>query len=194
MWVQQQLQIQGDVRAATAALIDLHSHGAGRPKFVGMAKKALVTAAIRVLRDAGIGYTEHTYEYIESGGAAAGADQLGLDPHRVIKTLIVETDGGEPACVLMHGDREVSLKGLGRQIGSKSTVMADPSRAQRHSGYQVGGTSPFGLRTNMPVFCERSITEFDSIVINGGKRGFLIEVAMQDLIDLLEPTMVDVAI
>ncbi|NND03060.1 MAG: Cys-tRNA(Pro) deacylase, partial [Acidimicrobiia bacterium] len=96
--------------------------------------------------------------------------------------------------VLMHGDCEVSLKGLAREIGAKSTTMADPSRAHRHSGYQVGGTSPFGLSTPMAIYCERSITDFDSVVINGGKRGFLIEIAVDDLLELLHPTLVEVAI
>ncbi len=158
-----------------------------------MAKK-IVTPAIRALRDRGVQYVEHHYEYVEGGGADAGADQLGLDPHRVIKTLIVETNDGDPACVLMHGDREVSLKGLARQIGAKSAAMAEHSQAQRHSGYRVGGTSPFGLRKPMPIYCEATITGFDSVVINGGKRGFLIEVAVADLVALLEPELVNVAI
>lgn len=159
-----------------------------------MAKKNLVTAAIRALRQHDVEYTGHEYKYVSGGGAQAGADQLGLDPHRVIKTLIVETGDGEPVCVLMHGDCEVSLKGLARQIGAKSVAMADPSRAERHTGYQVGGTSPFGLRNPMPIYCERTIAEFATIVINGGKRGFLIEVAVEDVLTVLNPTLVDVAI
>lgn len=157
-----------------------------------MARKKLVTPAVRVLRAADVTFQEHHYTYA-SGGATEGADQLGLDPHRVIKTLIVAIDG-EAGCVLMHGDQEVSLKGLARQVGAKSAVMADPALAQRHSGYQVGGTSPFGLRTPMPIFCEQTIADFDEIVINGGKRGFLVEVAVADLTRLLEPTWVRVAI
>lgn len=158
-----------------------------------MARKKLVTAAVRALRAAGVTFQEHHYTYTQGGGATDGALQLGLDPHRVIKTLIVEADDG-PACVLMHGDQEVSLKGLARQLGAKSVAMADPTRAQRHTGYQVGGTSPFGLRTDMAIYCERTIAEYDSIVINGGKRGFLIEVAIADLIEILDPIWVEVAI
>jgi Cys-tRNA(Pro) deacylase len=159
-----------------------------------MAKKQLVTSAIRVLRAAGISYSEHRYDYAAGAGATGGAEQLGLDPHRVIKTLILERPSGDPLCVLMHGDREVSLKRLARTIGEKAVGMAPPARAQRTSGYQVGGTSPFGLRTAMPIYCEATIADFDHIVINGGKRGFLIEVAFADAAALLEPEMVEVAV
>lgn len=160
-----------------------------------MAKKRTpATAAIRVLRDAAVEFNEHQYKYVEGGGAGAGAAALGFDPHHVVKTLIVEIDGGRPACVLMHGDCEVSLKGLARQISARTVAMAEPARAQRHSGYQVGGTSPLGMRTAMPVYCERTITDLDSIVVNGGKRGFLIEIAAADLLALLDPELVEVAI
>ncbi|MCP3976574.1 MAG: aminoacyl-tRNA deacylase [bacterium] len=158
-----------------------------------MARKNLVTPAVRVLREANIGFVEHHYEYEAGSGAAGGAAQLALDPHRVIKTLILETSGGRPLCVLMHGDREVSLKQLARAIGVKSVAMAVSQRATAHSGYKVGGTSPFGLRKPLPLYCEASIAELDSIVVNGGKRGFLIEVAVADLIAILEPELVDVA-
>ena len=157
-----------------------------------MAKKALVTAAVRALRDAGIRYTEHHYKYIEGGGAGAGAEQLGLDPHRVIKTLILESADGTPLCLLMHGDQVASLKALARQLDTKSVAMA--TNATRHSGYEIGGTSPFGLRKALPVYCEASILDYDSIVINGGKRGFLIEVSTKDLVALLDPELVEVAI
>lgn len=157
-----------------------------------MAKKQLVTAAVRVLRSAGVTYVEYRYDYNLGGGAIDGATQLELDPHRVIKTLILETAEGDPLCVLMHGDREVSLKKLARTLVVKSVAMAPD--ATRYSGYQVGGTSPFGLRTAMDVFCERTIQQYESVVINGGKRGFLIEIATADLLTLLTPTLVDVAI
>ena len=165
---------------------------AARPKFAGMAKKAVVTAAVRVLRDAGIGYTEHLYKYIAGGGATDGADQLGLDPHRVVKTLILETSDGDALCLLMHGDREVSMKGMARHLAVKAVEMARD--ASRHSGYEIGGTSPFGLRQTLPVYCEATILDFDSVVINGGKRGFLIEITTEDLVALLDPELVEVGI
>jgi len=159
-----------------------------------MTRKRLVTPAIRRLRAADVGYEEYHYDYGRAAGAEGGAGELGLDAHRVIKTLIVETSETEPACVLMHGDRETSLKQLARVMGVKSVSMASPDQAEHYSGYQVGGTSPFGLRTAMPVFCEATIADLESVVINGGKRGFLIEVAFNDLARLLEPQLVEVAI
>lgn len=156
-----------------------------------MARKQLVTSAIRTLRAANVEFRVHNYDYDAGGGATAGAAQLGLDPHRVIKTLILETADGDPLCLLMHGDRQVSLKELARTLAVKAVRMAQD--APRHSGYQVGGTSPFGLRNAMPIYCERTITDHESIVINGGKRGFLIEIATADMLALLEPTLVDVA-
>jgi Cys-tRNA(Pro) deacylase len=146
------------------------------------------------LRAADITYEERRYDYSEGGGAAGGADQLGLDLHRVIKTLILELPNGDPLCVLMHGDREVSLKKLARTLGEKSVAMAPPERARNKSGYQVGGTSPFGLRTTMPIYCEASIADLDRIVINGGKRGFLIEIASADALALLQPQLVTVGV
>lgn len=159
-----------------------------------MARKHQVTAAIRVLRSAGVTYREHHYEYAARSGAAGGAQQLALDPHRVIKTLILETSAGQPLCLLMHGDREVSLKRLARDLDVKAVAMAQPEKAQRYSGYLVGGTSPFGLRTEMPILCEETIEGLESIVVNGGKRGFLVEIAVTDMIDLLHPTFVAVAV
>ncbi len=158
-----------------------------------MARKNLVTAAVRVLRDADVSFIEHHYDYENGSGATGGAEEIGVDPHRVIKTLILETADGQPFCVLMHGDREVSLKQLARVLGVKSVVMATSQRATAHSGYLVGGTSPFGLRKPLPVYCEATIADFDSIVINGGKRGFLIEVQAADAMTLLEPELVNVA-
>lgn len=159
-----------------------------------MARKTVVTPAIRVLRSAGVPYTEHHYEYTDHSGASGGAEQLGVAPRTVIKTLILETSERRPICVLMHGDREVSLKSLARHLGVKGVTMADPDRARRYSGYKVGGTSPFGLRTAMAILCERTITDHDTILINGGRRGFLIEVAVSDLVDVLGPEFVEVAI
>lgn len=159
-----------------------------------MTRKHLVTPAIRALRDKGVSFVEHHYDYISGSGAVDGAEQLGIDPHRMIKTLILETADGEPLCVLMHGDREVSLKRLARTLGVKSVAMATPQRAMTHSGYLVGGTSPFGLRKALPVYCESAIGDFESIVINGGKRGFLIELDFAEVVRLLDPEFVDVAI
>lgn len=158
-----------------------------------MARKHLVTAAVRALRDAEVTYTEHHYKYDSGSGALGGAEQLGIDAHRMIKTLILETSAGDPICVLMHGDREVSLKQLARILGVKSVAMATTQRATAHSGYLVGGTSPFGLRKALPVYCQATIADYESIVINGGKRGFLVELPFADLAALLEPELVDVA-
>ncbi len=159
-----------------------------------MARKTIVTPAIRVLRAAGLPYTEHHYEYTDHSGATGSAEQLGVDAHSVIKTLILETADHLPICVLMHGDREVSFKRLARHLGVKAVAMADPRRAQQYSGYQVGGTSPFGLRTAMPILCETTIRDHAEVLINGGKRGFLIGIAVADLIAELDPVFVEVAI
>ena len=159
-----------------------------------MARKTIVTPAIRVLRKAGILYTEHHYEYTAHSGATGGAEQLAVDAHSVIKTLILETTEGRPICVLMHGDREVSLKQLARHLDVKGVAMADPEKARHTTGYQVGGTSPFGLRTDMPILCEATIRDLQSVFINGGKRGFLLELPVNDLIAALDPTFIDVAI
>ena len=159
-----------------------------------MARKTIVTPAIRVLREAGISYAEHHYEYTAHSGALGGAEQLGVDAHSVIKTLILETTERRPICVLMHGDREVSLKQLARLLEVKGIAMVDPDKARNYSGYQVGGTSPFGLRTAMPVYCETTIQDLESVFINGGKRGFLLELAVSDLISTLDADFVDVAI
>jgi Cys-tRNA(Pro) deacylase len=159
-----------------------------------MARKTIVTPAIRALRAGGISYIEHHYEYTAHSGASGGAEQLGVDPHSVIKTLILETTEGRAICVLMHGDREISLKQLARDLVVKGVSMADPVKALHDTGYQVGGTSPFGLRTAMPVLCERTISNLELVFINGGKRGFLLEIAVADLVALLKPRFVEVAI
>ena len=152
------------------------------------------TPATRLLRERGISYTEHPYRYEEHGGTRVSARELGVEEHEVVKTLVMEDDDGAPLVVLMHGDREVSTKGLARQIGRRSVQICRPEVANRHSGYQVGGTSPFGTRKAMPVFIERSIAELPRIYVNGGSRGFLVGLAPADLVHVLAPTLVDVAI
>jgi Cys-tRNA(Pro) deacylase len=152
------------------------------------------TGATRLLRERGVVYTEHPYRYEEHGGASASARALGVDEHQVVKTLILEDDVGEPLVVLMHGDREVSLKALARQAGRRSVQMCRPEVANRHSGYLVGGTSPFGTRKRMPVFMERTIAALPRIYVNGGSRGFLVGLHPADLVRVLSPTLVDVAL
>jgi Cys-tRNA(Pro) deacylase len=152
-----------------------------------------VTMAIRSLREHNVEFTHHPYEYEERGGTEVSARELGVDEHAVIKTLIMEDDRKQPLVVLMHGDREVSTKNLARQIGVKSVAPCAPAVADRHSGYQVGGTSPFGTRRPMPVYMERSIAALPRIYINGGKRGYLVGLAPADLERVLHPTLVDAA-
>ena len=152
-----------------------------------------VTAAVRVLRDHGVAFTHHPYDYEPRGGTAVSARELGVDEHAVIKTLVMQDDDARPLVVLMHGDREVSTKALARLIGVKSIVPCDPVVADRHSGYQVGGTSPFGTRRRMPVYVERSITALPRVYVNGGRRGYLVGMAPSDLVRVLAPTLVDVA-
>jgi len=156
--------------------------------------KAPSTPATRLLRERGIAYTEHLYRYEERGGTEVSARELGVDEHAVVKTLVMEDDLGEPLVVLMHGDREVSTKSLARQIGRKSVQICRPEVANRHSGYQVGGTSPLGTRKAMPVFVERTVLALERIWVNGGSRGFLVGVAPGDLAALLAPISVDVAL
>ena len=156
--------------------------------------KTPMTPAVRVLRQSGVAFTEHPYAYVEHGGTAAFAKEAGLDEHTVIKTLVMEDDSKKPFVVLMHGDREVSTKELARTLGAKSVRPCAPETAERHSGYMVGGTSPFGLRRPMPIFVEASILDLPKIYINGGKRGFIVGLAPQDLARILKPTPVRVAI
>lgn len=156
--------------------------------------KASSTPATRLLRDLGVSFTQHLYRYEERGGTRVSAHALGVDEHAVVKTLVLEDDEGQPLIVLMHGDREVSLKGLARVIGRKSVEMCEPRTAQRHSGYLVGGTSPFGTRHRMRVYIERSVLALDRIYVNGGARGFLVGIAPEDLARVLTPIPVDVAI
>ena len=156
--------------------------------------KAPSTSATRLLREKGVAYTEHLYRYEEKGGTRVSSRELGVDEHAVVKTLVMEDDRGAPVVVLMHGDREVSTKALARQLGWREIRICKPDVANRHSDYQVGGTSPLGTRKIMPVCIERSILELPRIYVNGGSRGFLVGVAPRDLVPLLAPTLVDVAL
>ena len=152
-----------------------------------------MTPAQRVLKQHGVAYTEHPYRYEERGGTRVSARELGVDEHVVIKTLVMEDEVKRPLIVLMHGDREVSTRELARQIGARAVTPCDPHAASRHTGYVVGGTSPFGTRRAMPVFVERSILDLERIYINGGRRGFLVALAPVDLARVLNPTPVTVA-
>ena len=156
--------------------------------------KAPVTPAVRALRAAGIAFTGHRYEYEEKGGTAVSARELGVDEHSVVKTLVMEDDSHNPLIVLMHGDREVSTKELARTLGVKTVQPCTPETANRHTGYVVGGTSPFGMRKAMPVYMEQSILGLPRIYINGGKRGYLVGVSPADAARLLKPAPVNVAI
>lgn len=153
-----------------------------------------VTTAIRFLREKKIPFTAHLYAYEEHGGTRRSAEELAVDEHTVIKTLVMQTGEKKPLIVLMHGDREVSTKQLARTLGVKSVEPCDAATAQRHTGYQFGGTSPFGTRTELPVFVERSIFALDRIYINGGKRGFLVCIPPSQLRALPRIEEVDVAI
>lgn len=160
-----------------------------------MAKEKFpVTPAIRLLREKKAAFTEHLYAYEEKGGTAVSSRELGVDEHAVIKTLVMEDEAARPLIVLMHGDRQVSTKELARQIGCKTVSPCAPATADKHSGYQVGGTSPFATRKAMPVYLEETIAELPRIYINGGKRGFLIGLDPRELIRVLEPTLVKVGI
>ena len=135
------------------------------------------TQATAWLKRARVEFTEHVYDYVDHGGTAESARQLGFDEHRVVKTLVMEDENARPLIVLMHGDRSVSTKSLARALGVKRVQPCAPAVAERHSGYQVGGTSPFGTRKRLPVYVEASILELPTILINGGRRGFLVEIA-----------------
>ncbi len=156
--------------------------------------KTPMTSAVRVLRENNVDFSEHPYPYVEHGGTANFAREAGVDEHLVVKTLVMEDDAKRPFVVLMHGDREVSTKELARTLGVKSVRPCAPEAAERHSGYMVGGTSPFGLRKPMPIYIEASILELPRIYINGGKRGFIVGLAPQDLVRILKPKPVNVGI
>ena len=143
------------------------------------------TPATQMLKAAGVAYTEHPYDYVEHGGTAESAKQLGVDEHSVVKTLVMQDEKAQPLIVLMHGDRSVSTKNLAREIGAKSVEPCKPEVAQRHSGYLVGGTSPFGLKKAMPVYVEATVLALPRICINGGRRGYLVGMAPQVLVQLL---------
>jgi Cys-tRNA(Pro) deacylase len=160
-----------------------------------MAKeKTPVTPAVRQLRAARVDFTEHLYQYEEKGGTAASSRELGLDEHAVVKTLIMEDERKSPLIVLMHGDCQVSTKELARVIGVKLVAPCTPDVANRHSGYLVGGTSPFGTKKVMPVYLEESILALPTIYLNGGKRGFLVGITPAEVVRLLKPQLVKVAI
>jgi Cys-tRNA(Pro) deacylase len=152
-----------------------------------------VTMAVRMLRQHHVTFVPRLYKWAPHGGTRASAEALGLLEHQVIKTLIFEDERKQPLCILMHGDREVSAKNLARQIGAKSVAPCTPATADKHSGYQVGGTSAFGLKRGMPIYLERSIAALPRIAINGGARGFLVEIDPQELVRVLAPVLVDVA-
>ena len=152
------------------------------------------TPATQALRRAGVAFTEHPYDYIEHGGTAESARQLGVPEHAVIKTLVMQDDSAQPLIVLMHGDNVVSTKKLAREIGVKSVEPCKPEVAQRHSGYLVGGTSPFGLRKALPVWVEASVLALPHICINGGRRGFLVGIEPQVLAQLLGAQLVHCAL
>jgi Cys-tRNA(Pro) deacylase len=144
------------------------------------------------LRAAKIEFTDHLYTYEEKGGTAVSARELGVDEHAVVKTLVMEDDRKKPLIVLMHGDRQVSEKRLARIIGVKTIVPCTPDIAHKHTGYLVGGTSPFGTRTAMPVYMEETILDLPRIYINGGKRGYLVGIDPQEAVRLLKPVLVTV--
>jgi Cys-tRNA(Pro) deacylase len=153
-----------------------------------------ITPAIRVLREKKIDFTPHVFDYVEKGGTRHSAEVLGVNEHAVIKTLVFETDEKKPLIVLMHGDRQVSTKNLARFLNVKTVVPAAPEKAQKLTGYLVGGTSPFGLRTKISIFAESTIFDLERIYINGGKRGFLVEIHAQCLEQVLELKRVAVAV
>jgi Cys-tRNA(Pro) deacylase len=152
------------------------------------------TQATVFLKAHRVSYTEHEYAYVEHGGTQVSARSLGVPEHDVVKTLVMQDEAGKPLIVLMHGDRKVSTKNLARQAGVKRIEPCKPEAAQRHSGYQVGGTSPFGTRKNLPVYMERTILELPKIYINGGRRGFLVGLAPGEIVRTLDPHLVTVAL
>ncbi len=153
-----------------------------------------VTAAIRLLKSRGIPFEVLPYKYVERGGTKSSSEQLGVDEHLMVKTLIMETDTGDPLIVLMHGDKEVSTKNLAREIGAKSVRPCDPAVADKHSGYFVGGTSPFGTRRAMPVYAEATIFDLDEVFLNAGHRGLMLRMRAADIEKALEVTRVEVGI
>jgi Cys-tRNA(Pro) deacylase len=152
------------------------------------------TPATALLAKEGVTYTEHEFQYVEHGGTSHSSTSLGVPEHQVVKTLIMEDDKGDPLVVLMHGDRKVSTKELARQAGVKRIAPCKPEAATRHSGYLIGGTSPFGTRKGMRIYLERSVLSLPRIYINGGRRGYLLGMDPAELTRVLAPKLVDVAI
>jgi Cys-tRNA(Pro) deacylase len=161
---------------------------------MGKAKHVSETPATQLLRDRGVPFTEHIYDYVAHGGTAESARALGVDEHAVVKTLVMQDEEGAPLLVLMHGDRTVSTKNLARQINRKRVEPCRPDVAQRHTGYLVGGTSPFGTRKGMPVFIERTVLDLPRILINGGRRGYLVGLVPALLTSVLKAVPVDCAL
>ena len=157
-------------------------------------EKASVTPAVRALREHGVEFIESPYRYVEKGGTAVSAQELGVDEHSVVKTLVMEDEEKHPLIVLMHGDREVSTKEMARLMGVKRVSPCTPETAHRHTGYLVGGISPFGVRKSMPIYMEGSILTLPRIYINGGRRGFLVGLDPRELVRVLNPTMVSAGI
>lgn len=153
-----------------------------------------MTAAQRELHAHMVSFTDHEYRYEPHGGTSTSARLLGVDEHAVVKTLVMEDETTAPLIVLMHGDREVSTRQLARQAGRRSVEPCDPAVAQRHTGYLVGGTSPFGTRKKLPVFVERSVLELNAIYINGGRRGLLVRIDPRELVRVLGATPVEIAV
>jgi Cys-tRNA(Pro) deacylase len=152
------------------------------------------TPATVFLRKHGVAYTEHEYGYVEHGGTEVPSKALGVPEHEIVKTLVMQDEDAKPLLVLMHGDRTVSTKNLARQAGVKRIEPCRPEAAQRHSGYQIGGTSPFGTKKKLRVYLERSVLELPRIYVNGGRRGFLVGIAPGELVRTLQATLVDVAL
>jgi Cys-tRNA(Pro) deacylase len=152
------------------------------------------TPATSFLRQHSVSFTEHLYDYVERGGTAESAKQLGIAEHSVVKTLVMQDQDAKPLIILMHGDRQVSLKNFARQIRAKKVEPCKPEVAQRHTGYQVGGTSPFGMRKPLPIYVERSILALPAIYINGGHRGFLVQISPSVLTELLHAEPVESAL
>ncbi|MBN9425998.1 MAG: Cys-tRNA(Pro) deacylase [Burkholderiales bacterium] len=159
-----------------------------------MAKHVSETPATQFLKKHGVAFGEHPYDYVDHGGTAESARQLGVDEHCVIKTLVMQDEAAKPLIVLMHGDRKVSTKNLARQIGRKAIEPCAPEVAQRHSGYLVGGTSPFGTRKPLPVYVEASVLELPTLYLNGGRRGYLVSIEPRVLTELLRAQPVQCAL
>jgi Cys-tRNA(Pro) deacylase len=158
---------------------------------MGRKPKFPTTPAVRALRAAGVAFEGHLYDYVERGGAERSASELGVDLHLVVKTLVLEDDTGAGLLMLMHGDRAVATGVLAKQIGRRKLRMCEAAKARKLTGYEFGGTSPFGTRTPLPVFAERTVLELDSLYIKGGKRGFLVSMPTDALRTVLSPTPVD---